>query len=100
MLDAARAMIRTGGASAASGLCSMAAAKIVASVAGPAGLGLLSTLQQTRQTALIAATLNGQTALVQGVSARDGEARSAFIRTVMLLIAIATVLVCGLLMAA
>lgn len=77
----AAAMARTGAGSLVSGLLSIAATKIVASVLGPAGVALLATLQQTRQTALVAATANGQAALVQGISARGGIERREYVRT-------------------
>src|SRR5262249_37485338 len=64
-----RAMSQTGGSSLASGLLSLAATKILAVMLGPAQVALLATLQQIRQTALTGATLNGQTALIQGASA-------------------------------
>jgi enterobacterial common antigen flippase len=74
-----RSLVRIMSASAAgataSGLLSAAATKIVAAMAGPAALGLLATLQQLRQTALVAATANGQTALIQGLSAQGVSAR-------------------------
>ncbi len=86
----ARAMTQTGGASVASGLVSLAATKIIAVVLGPAQVALLATLQQLRATALVGATLNGQTALVQGASARAGAERGQYVRTVLLLMSAAT----------
>ena len=38
---------------------------------GPAEVAVLATLQQIRQAGVIGATLNGQTALIQGASARE-----------------------------
>ena len=99
---ATSAMFRTGGASLASSLLSMAAAKIIASVLGPSGVALVATLQQTRQTAVVAATLNGGTALVQGSSARGGadreKERQVFVRTVLVLFSAATVVVAAVLL--
>ncbi|MEP7353727.1 MAG: hypothetical protein ABI824_10890 [Acidobacteriota bacterium] len=77
-----RAMGQTGGASLGSGLLSLLATKIIAVVLGPSHVGLVSTLQQLRQTALTGATLSGQTALVQGVSSTVGAPRRAYLRTV------------------
>jgi O-antigen/teichoic acid export membrane protein len=54
---------------------------------------LLSTLQQLRQTAVIAATANGQAALVQGVSARTGIERREYARTALVTFAAATSIV-------
>jgi len=78
----ARAMSISAAGAAVSGLLSIAATKIIAVLMGPAALALLATLQQVRQTALTAASGNGQTALVQGVSSLQGVARREYVRTV------------------
>jgi len=88
----ARVMSVSAMGAAASGLLSAACTKIVAAVAGPAALGLLGTLQQLRQTALVAATANGQTALVQGLSSFSPEARREYLSTVSIIIASATLM--------
>ena len=75
------AMGKTGAASMASGSLSALATKIIAMTAGPAAVALLATLQQTRQMAVVAATANGQTALVQGASAFQGDQRREYLRT-------------------
>src|ERR1700674_1049914 len=87
------AMGKTGAASVLSGCLSALATKIIAVVAGPAAVALLATLQQTRQMALVAATGNGQTALVQGASAFHGEQRREYLRTVAWLFLGATLVV-------
>ena len=79
-------------AAVASGFLSAAATKIFAAMLGPAELAVLATLQQIRQGGLTVATLNGQTALVQGLSARSGGERREFLRTVLLLMTMATAL--------
>ena len=81
----------------ASGVLSFAATKIMASVAGPAAIGLLGTLQQIRQTALTAATANGQTALVQGTTSLAGSERSDYLHTVSTIFLCATAAVAALL---
>jgi O-antigen/teichoic acid export membrane protein len=85
-----RAMSQTGVASLASGLLTAIATKILAVLLGPAQVALLATLQQMRQAALTGATLNGQTALIQGASALTGSARLAYLRTVLILMSAAT----------
>jgi len=90
-----RAMSQTGAAALASGLLSAIATKIIAVVGGPAALAILSTLQQVRQAAVVAATGNGQTALVRGASALGGRERSEFVRSVVCVFAAATALVMG-----
>ena len=64
-----------------SGVASIAATKILATTLGPSAVASLQTLQQARQTAVIAATSNGQTALVQGASSLEGLKGALFVRT-------------------
>ena len=94
-LPVLRAMSQSGAAALASGLLSAVATKIIAAVGGPAAVATLSTLQQLRQTAVVAATGNGQTALVRGASALGGRERSEYVRTTACLFAGATALVAG-----
>src|SRR4051812_29096886 len=89
-------MGQTGGASLASGVLSLVATKIIAVVLGPAHVAMLGTLQQLRQTAMTAATLTGQTALVQGTSALVGAQRRDYLRTVLCLMILASLVVVGL----
>jgi O-antigen/teichoic acid export membrane protein len=90
-----RAMSQCGACALASGLLSALATKIIAAVGGPAALATLSTLQQLRQAAVVAATANGQTALVRGASGLGGRERSEYVRTVACVFAAATALVAG-----
>jgi PST family polysaccharide transporter len=60
---------------------------------------LLSTLQQIQQTALAAATLNGQTALVQGASASSGESQREYVRCVLRLFTLATLGIAAIMLA-
>ena len=60
---------------------------------GPAEVAVLATLQQIRQAGVTGATLNGSTALVQGLSARSGGIKRQFLRTALLLMGTATALV-------
>lgn len=76
-----------------SGVASIAATKILAITLGPSAVASLQTLQQVRQTAVIAATCNGQTALVQGASSLDGVDRARYLRTSACIFLLATVLV-------
>ena len=73
-----RAMGQTGAAALGSGLLSALAIKIIAAVGGPAALAILSTLQQVRQAGVVAATGNGQTALVRGASGLEGGSERNF----------------------
>jgi O-antigen/teichoic acid export membrane protein len=91
--SAVRAMSQFGGGAITSGLLTAAATKVIAATLGPSGLAVLSTLQQWCETALVVATLNGQTAVVQGASGLAGTPRREFLRTCILLFGIATLLV-------
>lgn len=93
------AMSKTGGASIVSGLLSALGTKIVAALLGPGAVALLGTLQQLRDGAVIAATANGRTALVQGASALEAVARREYLRTVALLFAGGTLLVAAAMLA-
>lgn len=96
----ARAMGISAAGAVASGLLSLAATKILAVMLGPAPLALLGTLQQVRDTALVAGTANGSTALVQGASALEGRARCEFLRTGTWIFAAAAALACAALLLA
>jgi PST family polysaccharide transporter len=92
------AAAKSGTGSMASGLLAALSIKIIASLLGPAQVALLQTLQQIRDAALAAATLNGQTALVQGVSALAGRAGREYLRTAVCLLSAATLLVAALML--
>jgi O-antigen/teichoic acid export membrane protein len=98
--ELAGAMGASAGGAVASGLLSIAANKILAVMLGPVVLALYATLGQIRDTAQMAATGNGKTALVQGASALEGAARRDYLRTAAAIFAGATALVAGLLVAA
>jgi len=88
-----RAASLTGAAAVAGAALSVVATKIFAAMLGPAEVAVLATLQQIRQAGVTGATLNGQTALVQGASARSGHEQRQYLRTVLLLMGTATALV-------
>jgi len=88
----ARAMTTSAAGVALSGVASIAATKILATTLGPAAVASLQTLQQARQTAVIAATSNGQTALVQGASSLEGLEGARYVRTVACIFLIGTLL--------
>ncbi len=86
-------MGKSGAGSIGSGLLAALSTKIIATLLGPAYVALLQTLQQTRDAALAAATINGQTALVQGASALTGPRRREYLRTALCLVSAATLTV-------
>ncbi|HEY4364075.1 MAG TPA: hypothetical protein VGN17_24105 [Bryobacteraceae bacterium] len=85
-----RAMSVSAAGALASGVFSIAATKILALQLGPPGMAVLGTLEQIRDTGVVAATLNGRTAVIQGASSREGSARREYLRTAALLFAAAT----------
>jgi len=90
-------MLRSGAGAIASGLLAAAGTKILAVMLGAPAVALLQTLQQIRQAALVAATANGQTALVQGASVRTGRARLEYLRTILGIFLAATATIAALL---
>jgi O-antigen/teichoic acid export membrane protein len=81
MLKLIGALLKTGSSSIANLLFNMMSVKIIAVSLGPAGVGLYNLLRQAMFTFAAVGT-GGQTALVQGISSRDGYERDTFIRTV------------------
>ncbi len=75
------AVFQTGSASFIALGLAMVATKIFAVVLGPAGVGLVSLVRQTYQSALILGTLNGQTAIAQGIASRDRGAQGEYLST-------------------
>ena len=82
MRELAVAALQTGSASLIALGLAVVATKIFAVVLGPAGIGLVSLVRQTYQSALILGALNGQTAMAQGIASREGEARTEYLSTV------------------
>lgn len=70
--------------------CAVLSMKILAVVAGPAGIGLFSLLRQVQQTLTAFASMGAQNAVVQGVASRSGNVRSEFIATGWVLVAAAS----------
>jgi PST family polysaccharide transporter len=85
----------TGAGALVGGFLSVVAAKILATAGGPPALATLVTLQQVRQGAIVASTVNGQTALIQGASAHSGQARREYVRTAAVLFLAGTSIVAG-----
>ena len=76
------AAMKIGVASLASLVGWMIAGKILALSLGAVGIGLFGLLRQLLQNLNVLATLNGQNALVQGVSIRQEAARSQYVRSI------------------
>jgi len=87
------AILKSGAGQVAALLLAAISVKILAVVAGPAGVGLYSLLRQIQQTLSALASIGGQNAIVQGVASRVGQARQQFIASVMWGIALASLLV-------
>ena len=75
-------------------LSSVVAIKIIATVAGPTGIGLFSILRQAQQTAAIAGSIGGQAAIVQGLSNKTGDERDAHTALILRAVLTSTFLFC------
>jgi O-antigen/teichoic acid export membrane protein len=95
MREILKAFIKSGSGSVANVVLNVAALKILARILGPAGIGLFSLLRQILQTALIAGTLSGQTALVQGASSQKDRARQEYLQTVLMLFIVGGIVMGG-----
>ena len=82
MRELALAILQTGGASLIALGLAVVATKIFAVVLGPAGIGLISLVRQTYQAALMLGTLNGQTAIAQGIASREETTQAGYLSTV------------------
>ena len=91
----AHALTATGSGALASSLLSAMGSKLLAAQGGPVAIAALVSLQQVRQAALIAATVNGQTAVIQGASSRVDQERREYVRTSALIFLGASLLVCA-----
>jgi len=92
MRDISKAFTKTVSGTAISLVIGSLSVKIIASILGPAGMGLYSILRQIHSTTMIAATMGGQTALVQGGASRQDEDRDAYLKTVLILFIISAAL--------
>ena len=82
MRELALAVLQTGGASLLTLGFAVVATKIFAVILGPAGIGFISLVGQTYQAALMLGTLNGQTAMAQGIASREEAAQAGYRSTV------------------
>ncbi len=78
-----KASITTGAGTAAALIFGAVTAKIISVLLGPGGLGVFSLVRQTYWTAVTVGSLSGQTAIVQGVSSREGPTQQGFTLTVL-----------------
>lgn len=97
MREIAKAFSKTVSGTAVSLLINTISVKILATQLGPGGMGLYGLLRQIHSTTLIAATMGGQTALVQGGSSKEGEDREAYLKTVLVLFLASGLLASGVL---
>ncbi len=58
--------------------------KVLALIAGPTGVGLLSILRQLQQTGSLIGSIGGQTALIQGLASRRGQEKLLYTKTAMI----------------
>lgn len=76
------AIIKTASGTLTAIVFSVLTTKVIAVFSGPAGTGLFSLLRQTQQTLVGLATLNGDSALVQGSCCREGESKKKYLITI------------------
>lgn len=82
MRELIKAAVKTGSASIINIILAIFRTKIMATVLGPAGIGFLSLLDQTTQTAISVASFSGGVALTQGIANKEGHERSNYMATV------------------
>ena len=90
-----RAAVKSSAGTLVALLSSALAIKIIATVAGPTGVGLFSILRQIQQTASIAGTIGGQAAIVQGLASKTGEEKDTHLALIFRAVVIATLIVCS-----
>jgi hypothetical protein len=76
-------------------LCAALAVKVIATMIGPAGVGLFSVVRQFQQMLSAVASLGGHNAIVQGVASRQGGARDQFVVSVFAIVTGLSVLAAG-----
>ena len=94
MKELLKAILKTGSGTIGTVLFGILTTKIIAVFTGPSGIGLFSLLRQTQQTLTGLATMQGNTALVQGLSSRDESVKSAYAGTVAVLFILIGAVVC------
>ena len=82
MLELIKAVSKTGSASIVNILLAILKTKILAFVLGPNGMGMLSLLDQTTQTANTVANFGGGVAITQGIANKTGKDRARYMATV------------------
>lgn len=89
-----KAFLKTGSGSVIAIIFGVVTTKILAVFSGPAGVGLFSLLRQFQQTLVGLASMQGNTALVQGLSSRGESQKERYLVTVATIILTASIVVC------
>jgi PST family polysaccharide transporter len=95
MREIVLATVKAGSGQVVSLLCAALAVKVMATMLGPAGVGLFSVIRQFQQMLSAVASLGGHNAIVQGVASREGDARDQFVVSVFAIIAGLSVVAAG-----
>lgn len=90
MKEIAAGFMKTGVASILSTIFSMVSTKIFAVIVGPSGVGLYSLLKQIMLFAMTFGTAGGQSALIQGMASKTGDAKDQYQITVFQIFLICT----------
>lgn len=88
------AVAKTGSGTVGAVIFGVLTTKIIAVFAGPSGTGLFSLLRQIQLTFTGLATMQGNTALVQGLSSREAAIKNVYAGTVAILFLLAGAVVC------
>jgi len=88
-----KALLTTSSASIIAIVLGMITTKIIASVTGPSGVGLYSLLRQALQMGMTVSSCGGQTALIQGIARKEGDAKNSYLRSVFWMFVIGVVVV-------
>lgn len=94
MKELLKALLKTGGGTIGTVLFGVLTTKIIAVFTGPSGMGLFSLLRQTQQALTGLATMQGNTALVQGLSRREESVKNTYAGTVAVLFILLGAAVC------
>ena len=96
-MEILRAVVKVGFSTLFNLLSMVLAGKVLATMLGPAGLGLYTILRQLQQNLVIAGTMNGNNALVQGIASNDGEDKLAYLTAVFWVLLPGIILIAGIL---
>lgn len=93
MLEILKAILKTGSGTIVTIILGVLSTKTLAVVIGSSGVGLYSLISQTLATAVIAGTIGGQTAFVQGLASKQGADKDKYLTTVFWIFAFGAIVI-------